>query len=222
MADNKPELKDFDGDDDAPQQTSVAQPMGVGLGTHAAVGLGGFKDFCIKAELMRAIAENGFEHPSEVQHRAIPEAMLGTDILAQAKAGMGKTAVFVFALLEQIAPPAEKEKPSVQAVVVVHARQHAFRGSDTGADGGANGCFLFEGGSGGGFYAAAAAAAHRAVRRHVPPPAAVPAVPQPGRARCRRRGRSWPRDHGRRRRGCGNAENVRKAGEEGAFQVRER
>uniref|UniRef100_A0A7S1LAQ1 RNA helicase n=1 Tax=Neobodo designis TaxID=312471 RepID=A0A7S1LAQ1_NEODS len=127
MADNKPELKDFDGDDDAPQQTSVAQPMGVGLGTHAAVGLGGFKDFCIKAELMRAIAENGFEHPSEVQHRAIPEAMLGTDILAQAKAGMGKTAVFVFALLEQIAAPAEKEKPTVQAVIVVHARELAHQ-----------------------------------------------------------------------------------------------
>jgi ATP-dependent RNA helicase UAP56/SUB2 len=126
MADSKPQHDDFD--DENVAAITVQQPMGVGLGTHAAVGLGGFKDFCLKSELVRAITENGFEHPSEVQHQAIPKAMLGTDILAQAKAGMGKTAVFVFALLEQIAAPAEGQaKAGVQAVVVVHARELAHQ-----------------------------------------------------------------------------------------------
>ena len=34
----------------------------------------------------------GFEHPSEVQHESIPQAVLGGDIVCQAKSGMGKTA----------------------------------------------------------------------------------------------------------------------------------
>ena len=41
----------------------------------------------------------GFEHPSEVQHECIPQAVLGMDIVCQAKSGMGKTAVFVLATL---------------------------------------------------------------------------------------------------------------------------
>lgn len=126
MADkNKPQLPDFE--DDAGVVAPATATMGVGLGTHSAVALGGFKDFCLKPELTRAITENGFEHPSEVQHQALPKAMLGTDILAQAKAGMGKTAVFVFALLEQIIAPAEGAQPKTQAIVVVHARELAHQ-----------------------------------------------------------------------------------------------
>lgn len=120
------ELADFDGDDVKATVVS-AQPLGVGMGTHSAVALGGFQDFCLKSELANAIRENGFEHPSEVQHQALPQAMLGADILAQAKSGMGKTAVFVFALLEQIEKVPEGTKPYCQAVVLVHARELAYQ-----------------------------------------------------------------------------------------------
>ena len=41
---------------------------------------------------------------SPVQHECIPQAILGMDILCQAKSGMGKTAVFVLATLQQIDP----------------------------------------------------------------------------------------------------------------------
>ena len=52
------------------------------------------------------------EHPishcscalSSVQHECIPQAILGMDVLCQAKSGMGKTAVFVLATLQQIEP----------------------------------------------------------------------------------------------------------------------
>ena len=37
----------------------------------------GFRDFLLKAELLRAIVDCGFEHPSEVQHECIPQAILG-------------------------------------------------------------------------------------------------------------------------------------------------
>lgn len=41
---------------------------------------------------------------NSVQHECIPQAILGMDILCQAKSGMGKTAVFVLATLQQIEP----------------------------------------------------------------------------------------------------------------------
>lgn len=105
----------------------ATQAIGLTIGTHSAVALGGFQDFCLRSELLNAIRENGFEHPSEVQHQALPTAILGTDILAQAKSGMGKTAVFVFALLEQIEKVPEGKNPYVQAVIVVHARELAYQ-----------------------------------------------------------------------------------------------
>lgn len=125
-------LADFDVDE-ATKTVVGTTPQGLHVGggahagTHSAVALGGFQDFCLKSGLFNAIRENGFEHPSEVQHAALPQAMFGTDLLAQAKSGMGKTAVFVFALLEQIEQVPEGQKPYCQAVVVAHARELAYQ-----------------------------------------------------------------------------------------------
>lgn len=120
------ELAAFEDPIDARPNTS-APSIGVSIGTHSAVALGGFQDFCLRPELLNAIRENGFEHPSEVQHQALPTAILGTDILSQAKSGMGKTAVFVFALLEQIEKVAEGQPSYVQAIIIVHARELAYQ-----------------------------------------------------------------------------------------------
>ncbi|GER35353.1 ATP-dependent RNA helicase SUB2 [Striga asiatica] len=43
---------------------------------------------------------------SLVQHECIPQAILGMDVICQAKSGMGKTAVFVLSTLQQIEPVA--------------------------------------------------------------------------------------------------------------------
>jgi len=92
------------------------------LPSSGAVHDGGFQDFLLKNELMRAIADCGFEHPSEVQHECIPAAILGTDLICQAKSGMGKTAVFVLSTLHLI----EKEK-NIVALVITHTRELAYQ-----------------------------------------------------------------------------------------------
>mmetsp|Transcript_3618 Transcript_3618/g.9424 ORF Transcript_3618/g.9424 Transcript_3618/m.9424 type:complete len:436 (+) Transcript_3618:136-1443(+) len=83
----------------------------------------GFKDFLLKPELLRAIVDCGFEHPSEVQHECIPQAILGEDVICQAKSGMGKTAVFVLAVLQQL----EAKEGETQALVMCHTRELAFQ-----------------------------------------------------------------------------------------------
>lgn len=39
-----------------------------------------------------------------MQHECIPQAILGMDVICQAKSGMGKTAVFVISSLQQLEP----------------------------------------------------------------------------------------------------------------------
>merc|ERR1719324_136393 len=89
----------------------------------AAIRASGFRDFLLKMELMQAIVECGFEHQSEVQHACIPQAILGTDILCQAKSGMGKTAVFVLACLQQ----ADASEKAVKVLVLCHTRELAYQ-----------------------------------------------------------------------------------------------
>ncbi len=82
-----------------------------------------FSDFLLKPELLRAIDDCGFEHPSKVQHECIPQAILGNDLICQAQSGMGKTAVFVLTVLHQIDP----ENNNAQCVVVCHTRELAYQ-----------------------------------------------------------------------------------------------
>ncbi|CAH1757216.1 12902_t:CDS:2 [Entrophospora sp. SA101] len=92
-------------------------------GSYVGIHSTGFRDFLLKPELLRAIVDCGFEHPSEVQQECIPQSILGMDVLCQAKSGMGKTAVFVLATLQQADPtPGE-----VSVVVLCHTRELAFQ-----------------------------------------------------------------------------------------------
>jgi len=119
------ELPDFDEDETQNTKEEPKDDEGAKKANYAAIHASGFKDFLLKPELLRATVECGFEHPSEVQHACIPQAILGTDILCQAKSGMGKTAVFVLACLQQI-DASDKEK-AVKVLVICHTRELAYQ-----------------------------------------------------------------------------------------------
>jgi len=58
-----------------------------------------------------------------VQQECIPQALLGMDVISQAKSGMGKTAIFVLATLQQI----EATPGQTSVVVLCHTRELAFQ-----------------------------------------------------------------------------------------------
>lgn len=60
-----------------------------------------------------------------VQQECIPQAILGMDVLCQAKSGMGKTAVFVLTTLQQLEPASSYEGCTV--LVLCHTRELAFQ-----------------------------------------------------------------------------------------------
>jgi superfamily II DNA/RNA helicase len=90
--------------------------------THSTVHTASFKDFLLKPELLRAITDCGFEHPSQVQFEVIPQAILGTDVICQANSGMGKTAVFVLSVLQNIS-----HEDGTSCLVLAHTRELAYQ-----------------------------------------------------------------------------------------------
>ncbi|THD23118.1 Spliceosome rna helicase bat1 [Fasciola hepatica] len=122
------ELLDYE--DEEPEAVTDAKPNGEApvkkgvQGAYVTIHSSGFRDFILKPELLRAIVDCGFEHPSEVQHECIPQAILSMDVLCQAKSGMGKTAVFVIATLQQLDPD---EDAHTSVLVLCHTRELAFQ-----------------------------------------------------------------------------------------------
>ncbi|CAN8174097.1 unnamed protein product, partial [Coccothraustes coccothraustes] len=128
MAENDVDNELLDYEDDEVENAAgpdgaEAAPKKDVKGSYVSIHSSGFRDFLLKPELLRAIVDCGFEHPSEVQHECIPQAILGMDVLCQAKSGMGKTAVFVLATLQQLEPVTGQ----VSVLVMCHTRELAFQ-----------------------------------------------------------------------------------------------
>jgi ATP-dependent RNA helicase RhlE len=72
-------------------------------------------------ELVRAVADEGYAHPTPIQSEAIPLALAGRDLIGSAQTGTGKTAAFVLPILQRLAGGAR----GVRALVLVPTRELA-------------------------------------------------------------------------------------------------
>ena len=84
-----------------------------------------FTDFNLSDTIQQAISDAGFKEPSPVQKEAIPLILGGSDIIAQAQTGTGKTAAFGLPILNQM-----KGDGSVEGLVIVPTRELAMQVSD--------------------------------------------------------------------------------------------
>jgi ATP-dependent RNA helicase DeaD len=62
-----------------------------------------FSDLPLRAELLAAVEELGYTHPSPIQAESIAPLVEGRDLLGQAATGTGKTAAFALPMLERLA-----------------------------------------------------------------------------------------------------------------------
>src|SRR6187200_2855936 len=86
--------------------------------TFAALGVG--------ADLAAALDARGITSPFQIQSRAIPPALAGTDLLAKSPTGSGKTLAFAIPLVERV--PQDDARPA--ALVLVPTRELAVQVSE--------------------------------------------------------------------------------------------
>lgn len=82
-----------------------------------------FEELGLSKEVLRAIADLGFEEASPIQSEAIPVVMTGRDIIGQAMTGSGKTAAFGIPLIEKVDP----KQRIPQALVLCPTRELAIQ-----------------------------------------------------------------------------------------------
>ena len=79
-----------------------------------------FYDLGLNKALLQAVEDMGFEHPSEVQEKAIPILLeKETDIVSLAQTGTGKTAAFGFPMLQKI----DVKSRSTQGLILSPTRE---------------------------------------------------------------------------------------------------
>ncbi|MCP9927667.1 DEAD/DEAH box helicase [Cyanobium sp. CH-040] len=86
----------------------------------------GFARFGFPPEILQALAEIGYREPSPIQQAAIPELLLGRDLVGQAQTGTGKTAAFALPMLAGLDP----EQRSPQVLVLAPTRELALQVAD--------------------------------------------------------------------------------------------
>ncbi len=77
-----------------------------------------FKEIVTDKEILRAIEDLGFTHPTEIQSLTLKPALEGNDLIAQAKTGSGKTFAFGIPIMHNMT----KEK-AVQAIILAPTRE---------------------------------------------------------------------------------------------------
>ncbi|TRO78782.1 DEAD/DEAH box helicase [Desulfuromonas acetexigens] len=90
-----------------------------------------FESLGLCAELLSAIAAQGYTTPTPIQTQAIPVIFEGCDLLAGAQTGTGKTAAFALPIVQRLSekvPPQKRRAP--RALVLVPTRELAAQVSE--------------------------------------------------------------------------------------------
>ena len=87
----------------------------------------GFEALGLRPELLRSLADLGYEDPTPIQREAIPRLLEGVDLLGQAATGTGKTAAFALPVLNRIESDDPREPV---ALVIVPTRELAMQVSE--------------------------------------------------------------------------------------------
>ncbi|MDG1333516.1 MAG: DEAD/DEAH box helicase [Crocinitomicaceae bacterium] len=90
-----------------------------------------FKELDLLPEILRAVEEMGYEKPTPIQKRAIPEAIKGRDVLGCAQTGTGKTAAFSIPILQQIHEnKATQGRKPIRSLILTPTRELAAQIGD--------------------------------------------------------------------------------------------
>ncbi|MFL9922942.1 DEAD/DEAH box helicase [Herbaspirillum lusitanum] len=93
-----------------------------------------FEDFGLSPDVLRALSEQGYVHPTPIQAQAIPVVLQGRDVMGAAQTGTGKTAGFslpiIQLLLAHANTSASPARHPVRALILTPTRELADQVAD--------------------------------------------------------------------------------------------
>jgi superfamily II DNA/RNA helicase len=93
-----------------------------------------FADFGLAPEIQRALTDQGYEHPTPIQAKAIPIVLQGRDVMGAAQTGTGKTASFSLPIIQLLMAHANSSmspaRHPVRALVLTPTRELAVQVAD--------------------------------------------------------------------------------------------
>ena len=89
-----------------------------------------FDGFALGKPILKALSEQGYQTPTEIQRAAIPVLLAGKDLFASAQTGTGKTAAFSLPILQLLndrhaARPGGKR--AIRALILTPTRELALQ-----------------------------------------------------------------------------------------------
>jgi len=117
---------------DTPNNTEVVVTPGVDVLVAAdAVPVVRFADFGLAPEILRALTDQGYVHPTPIQAEAIPVVLQGRDVMGAAQTGTGKTAGFSLPIIQLLMQHANASmspaRHPVRALILVPTRELAVQ-----------------------------------------------------------------------------------------------
>jgi ATP-dependent RNA helicase DeaD len=82
-----------------------------------------FGGLTLSPEILRAITAQGWQSPTPIQERVIPQMLAGRDLVGQAQTGSGKTGAYAIPIIERL----DAAQRRIQALVLVPTRELAVQ-----------------------------------------------------------------------------------------------
>lgn len=90
-----------------------------------------FTDFGLSSDILRALADQGYEYPTPIQAQAIPVVLQGRDVMGAAQTGTGKTAGFSLPIIQMLLAHANTSmspaRHPVRALILTPTRELAIQ-----------------------------------------------------------------------------------------------
>lgn len=84
-----------------------------------------FSELGLCPEILKAVAEQGYKKPSPIQAKSIPAVLDGSDLMAAAQTGTGKTAAFTLPILHNLNNQKVVKQRQVRALILTPTRELA-------------------------------------------------------------------------------------------------
>ncbi|MBL8413122.1 MAG: DEAD/DEAH box helicase [Propionivibrio sp.] len=90
-----------------------------------------FTELGLVPEILRSIADQGYENPTPIQAQAIPVVLAGRDLMACAQTGTGKTAGFTLPILNRLAAARVTGPRKIRVLILTPTRELAAQVEDS-------------------------------------------------------------------------------------------